>query len=140
MIPDHLVGMNSTATPMSSASLLATSISNPTRLPVLSFIAQGLKVDMPTRSTPLLSTVSSVLLLMITCLGLFSQPPSTRTTTATTMSPRTIPFRHLLIYIPFRKSISAMCPLQAAGYHLNEFRSIFPTYDYHEKWPYYSNK
>jgi hypothetical protein len=47
-----LVGTNSALTPMSRASLLATSISNPIRLPFLSFMAQGTKVDIPTLRTP----------------------------------------------------------------------------------------
>jgi hypothetical protein len=52
MMPDHLVGTNSTLTPMSSARRVATSISKPINFPVLSFMAHGTKVDMPTRSTP----------------------------------------------------------------------------------------
>ena len=60
MIPDHFVGMNSALTPMSLARRLATSISKPMKLPVLSCIAQGTKVDMPTLSTPLFMTCSSM--------------------------------------------------------------------------------
>ena len=61
MMPDHLVGTNSTLTPMSSARRVATSISKPISLPVLSFMAQGTKVDMPTRSTPRWITCSTTL-------------------------------------------------------------------------------
>ena len=60
MMPDHLVGTNSTLTPMSLAKRVATSISKPTNLPVLSFMAQGTKVEKPTRSTPLFKTCSTV--------------------------------------------------------------------------------
>ena len=61
MIPDHFVGMNSASTPMSWATRLATSISKPTKFPDLSCIAQGTKVDMPTRSTPRFITCSCML-------------------------------------------------------------------------------
>ena len=67
IIPDHFVGTNSTLTPMSFATRLATSISKPMSYPVLSFMAQGTNVDMPTRSTPRLSTCSMVLSEMSCC-------------------------------------------------------------------------
>ena len=61
MMPDHFVGTNSTLTPMSSARRVATSISNPMKLPFLSFMAQGSKVSMPTRRTPRFRACSRVL-------------------------------------------------------------------------------
>jgi len=61
MMPDHLVGTNSTCTPMSSATRRATSISKPMYSPSLSFMAQGTKVSNPTRSTPRSITWSSTL-------------------------------------------------------------------------------
>ncbi len=60
MIPDHFVGMNSALTPMSRAMRLATSISKPMKFPDLSCIAQGTKVDIPTRRTPRFITCSSM--------------------------------------------------------------------------------
>ena len=51
-MPSHAVGTNSTFQPESSARRFATSISKPTRSPCLLRIAQGTKVDIPTRSEP----------------------------------------------------------------------------------------
>ncbi len=72
MIPAHLVGTNSTLTPISAARRLATSISNPTSCPLLSFMAQGTKVDIPTLSTPRFMTCSMVL----SAASLFSKSPA----------------------------------------------------------------
>ena len=67
MIPAHAVGTNSTSTPMSSATLVATSISKPTSSPFLLRIAQGTKVDIPTRSVPRFFTCSTTLSLLSVC-------------------------------------------------------------------------
>ena len=52
MIPSHAVGMNSISRPASDARRLATSISKPTSSPCLLRMAQGTKVDTPTRMVP----------------------------------------------------------------------------------------
>ncbi|CSB35493.1 Uncharacterised protein [Vibrio cholerae] len=52
IMPSHAVGTNSTCQPESAAKRLATSISKPISSPCLSRIAQGTKVDIPTRSVP----------------------------------------------------------------------------------------
>jgi len=74
MMPDHLVGTNSTCTPMSWAMRLATSISKPMYSPFLSFMAHGTKVSKPTRSTPRSMIWSSTLFSGAAGLGAGKRP------------------------------------------------------------------
>ena len=104
--PDHSVGTNSTLTPRSSATLVATSISNPRSTPSLSLKDQGTKMLKPTRMTPRLVmpvTRSSLAAASLAPPQEASAPSAVKTTARITSHLKVLPIFRILysfLYLP----------------------------------------